>query len=244
MYVKRWLSAGILSQDQVLMDRMAGTPQGGVISPLLANIYLHITFDKWMEKHYPHIRFERYCDDIIIHCVSQTQAGYIKGVVTKRFNDCKLELNPDKTHIVYCKNHSRREKHQNVSFNFLGYTFKPRLWKTRRGLKLFFTPCMSQQAKKAVRDKIKSLALYRFQISVQELASMLNPKLAGWIYYYCKFNKWSTKEVWTFVNLRIAKWLKDNRGFSIKRAFRWLRGVFKTKPNLFAHWTIARPVEV
>jgi group II intron reverse transcriptase/maturase len=241
MYVKRWLKAGILSSDKVLLNRTAGTPQGGVISPLLANIYLHITFDKWIERYYPHIRFERYCDDIIIHCTSRVQANYIKKVITQRFRDCKLELNESKTHIVYCKSQFRTERHKEVSFDFLGYTFRPRLWTTRQGVKLFFTPCMSQRAKKAVRDKIRSLALYRFQVPIQELAKTLNPKLRGWINYYCKFNKWSTSSLWKWVNLRIAKWLKENRGFAIKRAFNWLKGVFKTQPGLFAHWQLARP---
>lgn len=241
MYVKRWLNARILNSDNVLIDRWSGTPQGGVISPLLANIYLHFTFDKWIEKYYSYIRFERYCDDIIIHCVSQSQAEFIKKVITKRFNECKLELNESKTHIVYCKNRFRKEKFDKVSFDFLGYTFRPRLWKTKRGLMLAFSPCMSQQAKKAVRDKIRGMALYRFQVSIQELAKTLNPKLRGWIGYYCKYNKWSTHGLWSFVNLRIAKWLKENRKFPIKRAFKWLRGVFKTQPNLFAHWEFAHP---
>ena len=241
MYVKRWLNAGILNEDMIFIDRDRGTPQGGVISPLLANIYLHFTFDKWMGKHYPGIRFERYCDDIVIHCTSQAQAEYIKGKVAGRFNDCKLELNESKTHVVYCKNQFRRERHKNVSFNFLGYSFRPRIWMTKQGTKLFFTPCMSQQAKKAVRDKIKSLALYRYRVSVQDLAKVLNPKLRGWINYYCKFNKWSTSELWVWINLKIAKWLKDSRGFSVKRAFKWLRGVYKTQPNLFVHWQLSRP---
>jgi group II intron reverse transcriptase/maturase len=241
MYVKRWLKCGVLSSDKVLTSRSTGTPQGGVISPLLANIYLHITFDKWIEKYYPHVRFERYCDDIIIHFVSRVQAEYIKKVITMRFKDCKLELNENKTHIVYCKNQFRKERHKEVSFDFLGYTFRPRLWTTKQGAKLFFTPCMSQQAKKAVRDKIKSLALYRFQVSIQELAKTLNPKLRGWINYYCKYNKWSTSKLWSWINLRLAKWLKENRGFAIKRAFNWLKGVFRTQPDLFAHWQLARP---
>lgn len=241
MYVKRWLKAGILSSDKVLFNSTAGTPQGGVISPLLANIYLHFTFDKWLEKYHPYAPFERYCDDIIIHCKSQSQAEYIKMIVTKRFKECKLELNKNKTHIVYCKNQHRKERHKKVSFDFLGYTFRPRLWKTKQGAKLFFTPCMSLKAKKNVRDKIRGLALYRFQVPIQELAKTLNPKLRGWINYYCKYNKWSTQSLWQWMNLRIVKWLKENRGFAIKRAFKWLRGVFKIRPDLFAHWQFARP---
>ena len=241
MYVKRWLNARILSSENVIMDRETGTPQGGVISPLLANIYLHFTFDKWIEKHYPHIRFERYCDDIIIHCVSQSQTEFIKRAIAKRFNECKLELNESKTHIVYCKNRFRKEKFKKVSFDFLGYTFRPRLWNAKSGLMLAFSPCMSQQAKKAVRNKIRGMALYRFQVPIQELAKTLNPKLRGWINYYCKYNKWSTHGLWTFVNRRIAKWLWENRKFPIRKAFRWLHGVFKTQPNLFAHWELAHP---
>jgi len=131
LYVKRWLKAGVLLQDNAFVKREMGTPQGGVISPLLANIYLHFTFDKWIEKYYSYIRFERYCDDVIIHCNSQFQAAFIKGVITKRFKECRLELNEGKTHMVYCRNQYRKEKHKMVSFDFLGYTFRPRMWKTK-----------------------------------------------------------------------------------------------------------------
>lgn len=240
MYVERWLKTGIVT-EQGKEERKKGTPQGGVISPLLANMYLHFTFDKWIEKYHPHIQFERYCDDIIVHCTSIGQAGFMRREITERFQACNLELNADKTHIVYCKSKGRREQYDKVSFNFLGYTFRPRLWTTKQGAKLLFTPCMSQEAKKAVRDKIRSLALYRFQVPIQKLANILNPMLRGWINYYCKFNKWSTIDIWMFVNERLARWVRANRGFSIKRAFRWLKYVYKTQPNLFVHWVLRKP---
>jgi len=240
MYVGRWLKANVAGEHGNV-QRTKGTPQGGVISPLLANIYLHFTFDKWMERYHPEILFERYCDDIILHCATQNQAELIKRVVAERFRECKLELNADKTHLVYCKSMGHRRNYSQVSFDFLGYTFRPRLWRTGAGVKLSFTPCMSQQAKKAVRDKIRSLALYRFQIPVQELAKMLNPMIRGWMNYYCEFNKWSTLGLWEFVNERLAKWVKVNRGFTIRRAFRWLRNVYKTQPGLFVHWQLRKP---
>jgi len=240
LYVERWLKAGVAGADGT-KERDKGTPQGGVISPLLANIYLHFTFDKWMQKHHSHIPFERYCDDIIIHCSTQRETEIMRRVIAERFRTCRLELNENKTHVVYCKSKGHREKHEKVSFDFLGYTFRPRLWKTKTGLTLAFAPCMSQQAKLAAREKLRGLALYRFQVSIQELAKKLNPMLRGWINYYCKYNKWSTIDLWMYVNDRLAMWVRANRGFSIRRAFRWLKTIYKSQPGLFVHWELRKP---
>lgn len=240
MYVERWLKTGVM-RDGELVRREKGTPQGGVISPLLANIYLHITFDKWMERNYPHIMFERYCDDIIVHCRTEKEAWYLKRVIAERLAQCRLELNESKTQVVYCRSSTHRQKHEKVSFDFLGYTFRPRLCRTRNGLKLLFNPCMSTQAKKAVMDKLRRLNLHRLNVPVQRLAEILNPMLRGWINYYCRFGKWTTAGLWTSINLRLAKWLRNYRKFSAKRAFSWLRQVYKTNPAMFAHWQLKRP---
>lgn len=119
LYVERWLKTGIMSKDKV-KDRVKGTPQGGVISPLLANIFMHFTFDKWMERKFPEVKFERYCDDVIVHCRTQKEALFLKYEISKRLMECKLELNPTKTKVVYCRDLRRREPHKNVSFDFLG----------------------------------------------------------------------------------------------------------------------------
>ncbi|MDP9079015.1 MAG: group II intron reverse transcriptase/maturase [Bacteroidota bacterium] len=240
MYVERWLKVGVMN-DGVVGKRTKGTPQGGVISPLLANIFMHFAFDKWMEKRFPALRFERYCDDVIVHCRTQKEASFLKYEITQRLKECNLELNEQKTHTVYCRDVNRREPHKNVSFDFLGHTFRPVLNNTKNGLKLLYGACMSTTAKKAVIDKIRSLRVHRLKVSIERLSELLNPMLRGWINYYCKFNKWTTSGLWTLINVRMAKWLKAQRKFDKKRAFQWLRNVFKTRPDLFAHWQIARP---
>ena len=240
MYVERWLKTGVAGANGT-MERTMGTPQGGVISPLLANIYLHFTFDKWMQKHHSHIPFERYCDDIIIHCRTQREAEIMKVVIAERFRTCKLELNEDKTHVVYCKNSGHRDKHDKVSFDFLGHTFRPRIWRNGKGVILSFTPCMSQQSKLAARNKLRSLGLHRYRGTIQELADKLNPIIRGWMNYYCKYNKWSTIDLWIFVNKRLALWVMRCREFSNRRAYRWLKIIHKSQPGLFAHWELRRP---
>jgi len=240
MYVERWLKMGIMQQGKVI-KRLTGTPQGGVISPLLANIFMHFAFDKWMERRFPQLRFERYCDDIVVHCRTQKEVYFVKRKISERLSECKLELNEGKTRIVYCRDVNRKEAHKTVSFDFLGYTFRPVLNRTKNGLKLLYGPCMSRKAKKAIRAKIRSLRIHRLHVSVQRLSAILNPLIRGWVNYYCKFNKWTTSGFWTLVNIRLAKWLKCIRNFAKRRAFAWLRRVYKSQPGLFAHWQIARP---
>ncbi len=239
-YVERWLKAGVM-QDGLIKSREKGTPQGGVISPLLANIFLHFTFDKWMEKNHPNMPFERYCDDAIIHCSSEKQAKFIKQSVAKRMKDCKLELNEDKTQIVYCKNQIHTEKHKAVSFDFLGYTFRPRLCPTKKGTNLLFSPCMSNTAKNAVRQKIREVITRSFKGTIQELAEKLNPKIRGWYQYYCKFTKWTTKGLWYWLNQKMIKWIMKNRKFGKGKSIKWLRNIYQTSPNLFVHWQFVRP---
>ncbi|GAA4444141.1 hypothetical protein GCM10023091_33850 [Ravibacter arvi] len=153
MYVERWLKAGMQKQDGQIISRTSGMPQGGVVSALLANIYLHFALNKWMEIHFPKARFERYCDDIVIHCRSQKQALYLKSKVIGRMGERKLEINEGKTHVVYCKNEQNAERgHQKVSYNFLGYTLRPKLSPTKHGLKLLTAACMSHSSKLDVRE--------------------------------------------------------------------------------------------
>jgi RNA-directed DNA polymerase len=237
MYVERWLKAGMM-QESGLIKIEKGTPQGGVVSPLLANIYLHFAFDKWMEKFYPVLPFERYCDDIIVHCRTKREAEFIKSKITERLRQTKLELNESKTHIVYCRNEAHRDKHDKVRFDFLGYTFQPRMCRTKKGLKLMFFPGMSIKAKKSIMDKIRSFHVDRSSMPIQRIAAILNPMLRGWINYYCKFSKWTTEDLWKWLNAKLVQWAKRIRKFPKRRAFKWLRSVYKTQPDLFAHWQI------
>lgn len=240
LYISRWLKVGIMSEG-ILKERKIGTPQGGVISPLLANIFLHFAFDKWMEKYYPYIRFERYCDDIIVHAQSEKQALYIKDRIALRLKECKLELNESKTHIVYCRNEIHREKHEQVQFDFLGYTFRPRMCPTEKGIRLLFTPCMSSKAKVRVLESIRQMNIKRLKVPIQELAKVINPKVRGWMNYYCKINKWTTTGLWWQLHLRIIRWIMKIRKMSKKDAIFFLKRIFKTNPLLFAHWQLQRP---
>ena len=242
MYIERWLKADVKKQDGQIEKRMKGTPQGGVVSGMLANIFLHFAFDKWMEKNYPTIRFERYSDDIVVHCFSEKQALFIKKQITERFVVCKLEISEQKTKIVFCRNEQHRGiEYPDVSFNFLGYTLKPRFCPTKYGLRLLTAACMSESAKTEVRDKIRKFSIRKFQGSIQQLSKALNIKLTGWMNYYCKFHKWTTIGVWFWVNEKLIEWIVCNKKIGKYKAIRWLVQVYRSSPNLFAHWALQPP---
>jgi group II intron reverse transcriptase/maturase len=191
LYVERWLKAPLQLEDGSLVARDRGTPQGGVVSPLISNLFLHYAFDRWMQEHYPDIPFERYADDAICHCKTLAQAQQLRAALEGRFADCHLELHAQKTRVVYCKDDDRRGAYPDHSFDFLGYTFRPRRAKNRWG-KFFisFTPGVSNKAAKAMRGTLRSWALHnRSDKSLEDLARMFNPVVQGWINYYAQFYK-------------------------------------------------------
>ena len=241
LYVSRWLQASVQRRDGRIEERTKGTPQGGVISPLLANLYLHYAFDKWMELNYPDVAFERYADDIIVHCESESEARELLQQIRDRLRACKLELHPEKTKIVYCKQSNRQQEYAETSFSFLGYTFRPRTVKTKGGvLKLGFMPGISHKAKKRIYAEIRKLRFHRWTtVNLQEIAKELNPKLRGWLNYYGRYTRSALSKLMFDLNTRILKWAlnryKRFRG-SKRRALKWLRDVCKSQPNLFAHW--------
>lgn len=242
IYVERWLKADVLKQDGNLVNREAGTPQGGVISPLLANIFLHFAFDKWFERNFRKLRFERYADDIIIHCRSEREGNNILDRLNKRLRECKLQLNHKKTRIVYCKNFAHKETHKGrQSFDFLGYTFCPRWCRTKQGFRLLFTPKMSKRSKVQVLSQIRKLKIHKWQCSIEEIAERFNRRIQGWINYYCRFGKWTTYYFWKVINDRLIKWILWKRGFSKKRASRWLKMKYNENPLLFSHWQLVHP---
>jgi group II intron reverse transcriptase/maturase len=246
LYVERWLKAPVQLEDGSLEPRDKGTPQGGVVSPLLSNLFLHYVFDQWMQKHYPDIPFERYADDGICHCKTLAQAQALRAALERRFAECHLELHPQKTRVVYCKDDDRRGTYPEHSFDFLGYTFRPRRSKNRWG-KFFisFTPAVSNQAAKAMRRTLRRWALHdRSDKSLEDLARMSNPVVQGWINYFASFYKSALYPTLRHVDQVLARWAarkyRKLRGH-LRRARHWLARVAQTRPRLFAHWKLVQP---
>jgi len=245
LYIERWLKAPVQLEDGSLVNRDKGTPQGGVISPLLANLFLHYAFDTWMQRQCPQIQFERYADDAICHCRSKAEAEGLREAIERRFSGCGLELNLQKTKTVYCKDANRREDYPEQSFDFLGYTFRPRMAKERSGeFFVSFIPAISNKAAKSLRNTIRQWKLHRrTDKSIDELAQLFNPVLRGWINYYGSFYRSALYRTFKPLNNIIAQWAtrKYKRLKRHKRlACRWLECIAKRQPRLFAHWQLSQ----
>ncbi len=239
LYIKRWLKAGIFRITGETTARTKGTPQGGVISPLLSNIFLHFVIDKWMEKYHPEKPFERYADDIIIHCKTERQSNYMLKVIRIRLENCKLELHPEKTQMI--NQRGREQTQHKKEYDFLGYTLKPCWVKTRVGMKLMVQAIMSNKSKQKILRKVRRLKIHKLRKSIEKIAEILNPIIRGAMTYYCKFNARKTYYVWYEINQRLIKWIKWERGYSKTRAINWLRNKWKEHPELFVHWNLAHP---
>lgn len=238
MYVKRWLKAGVVQQDGCYVDSTTGTPQGGVISPLLANIFLHVSFDKWMEQHHPSKPFERYADDIVVHCKSERQAKYLLKDIKQRFTHCRLQLHEQKTKIVNIRGSS--EKNYQKSFDFLGFTIEPHYTKVKGDTHRLLPRCViSKKSVSSVLSKFKSI--HKRRISVQLLARELNPIISGVINYYCKFWSGHTYTLWNQLNKRLQKWVRWEKGLYTHASISWLQQRYRHNPTLFAHWKLVRP---
>lgn len=243
LYVERWLKAPQQNPDGTCVSRDRGTPQGGVVSPLLANLFLHYVFDAWMVKHHPDIPFERFADDLLAHCKSINQARELLAELRDRFVECGLELHPTKTWIVYCKDDDRRGSWEHETFDFLGYQFRPRRAKNRFG-KYFvsFLPAVSPRAAKAFRDVIRSWHLHlRSDKCLDDLSRMFNPILRGWLNYFRHYYKSATYLTLRMFDRVLMRWamrkykrLRRHR----RRAIHWLGQIAKRDPKLFAHWTM------
>jgi RNA-directed DNA polymerase len=241
LYVERWLKAPIQLQDGTLVQRDRGTPQGSAISPLLANMMLHYAFDAWIARTFPAVPFERYCDDIIVHARSERQALQLRAMIASRLAESGLELNEQKTHIVYCQDDDRRGSSERTSFDFLGYTFRPRLSRNRFGKHfLNFTPAVSGQAKTRMRREMRSWRVNcRSDKTLTDLALMFNLQLQGWINYYGRFYKSMLYPVFRHFNDTLVRWAmrKYKRLRRHKtRAIRFIADVARRQPGLFAHW--------
>jgi RNA-directed DNA polymerase len=239
LYLGRWLRAPVQREDGTLAERNSGTPQGGVVSPLLANIFLHHAFDRWMRQTLPRVPFERYADDIVIHCRAKAQAEQVRRAVQERLQRCRLALHPEKTKIVYCKDTNRRHRYPDITFDFLGFTFRPRLARNRQGtLFVTFTPAVSRRAARDMRQELRTWRIFRrSDKDLSDLANMLNPTLRGWIGYYGSYRKSELGSVFHRLNFALVRWARAKyRLGSHRQAGRWLKGVARREPALFAHW--------
>ena len=243
LYIERWLKAPFQMDTGEIILRTAGTPQGGVISPILANLFMHYAFDLWLTRNHGNNPFERYADDTVVHCRTEQEAKQLLAEIDTRLKECKLELHPTKTKIVYCQDKERQKQHPNTAFDFLGYTFRKVLIKDRLGrLQMNFIASVSKNAGQALKDKVKSLKIHkRTGSKIEMIAEKLNPILRGWMNYFGKFNRSAMKRTLDCVQRRLIKWamckFKRFRKHR-RRAEEWLLQVRKRKPYMFAHWAL------
>ncbi len=243
LYVERWLKALLQQKDGQLVKRDRGTPQGGVISPLLANIFMHHAFDVWLERHFPYVKFERFADDSLVHCNSLKKAEDVLAAIKKRLQECGLELHPEKTKIVYCKDVDRKESYGHESFDFLGYTFRPRL-SMNKNSKTFvnFTPAISNNAANRIRKRIRSWKIHlRSDKNLTDLAKMFRSQVQGWVNYYGRYYKSAMYPFLRNIERYLIRWAtrkyKRLRRHS-RRAKYWLGRIRLREPNLFVHWKL------
>lgn len=245
LYIERWLTAPGVKETGELVERHCGTPQGGVISPLLANLFLHYVFDLWMRQEFETVPFERYADDIIVHCKSKKQAYYVLEAIRRRLANCGLTVHPQKTKIVYCKDGQRPDDHDHTNFTFLGYQFRARLAHNSQTGQFFvgFTPAVCPQAKQAMRNAIHSWKLTSCTpMSLEEVAAQINPVVRGWINYYGRYCRSALSPVLRQVEMALTGWAKRKFKKLHRRrveSFQWLARVRKASPDLFAHWAAA-----
>jgi len=241
LYIQRWLRAPFQMPDGTVKERTRGTPQGGVISPVLANLFLHYAFDIWMDRNHPDKPFARYADDGVAHCRSMKGAEELHENLRKRFAECKLELHPTKTRIVYCKDDDRTGNYPVTRFDFLGYTFRARRSKSRYG-KFFinFTPAVSNKAKKAMQKTIRGWRMHlKPDKTIEDLSRMFNPIIRGWINYYGRFYKSELYAVLRHMDRALIRWVRrkyKKLSRHQRRATYWLGRIARREPKLFAHW--------
>jgi RNA-directed DNA polymerase len=241
LYVRRWLAAPLQRPDGSLERRDRGSPQGSAISPLLANLFMHYAFDAWMARTFPAVSFERYCDDVVVHCRSQAQARLVRDRIAARMAECGLELHPQKTRLVYCKDANRSGSAEHEQFTFLGHTFRPRLAKTRHGdFFVSFSPAVSRDNLIRIRRVIRGWRLHRrSDMTFAEVITRINRHVAGWVAFYGRFYKSALYAAFRGLNVFLMRWA--TRKYKTlkhrpKKAWAWLTELARRRPSLFTHW--------
>lgn len=242
LYIERWLNASLQLSDGNVVERTKGTPQGSVISPVLSNLFLHYVFDHFMSTHYPEMKWCRYADDGLVHCQTEQQAQQILAALKERFETCGLEIHPEKTKIIYCKDGKRKAEYPNTKFVFLGYEFRRRSVQNSKDKSLFlsFTPAVSKEALKSMQGKIRELKIRKITVrNMEDIAKMVNPILNGWINYYGKFAPSALSPIWRYVNKTLVAWsmrkFKKLKGRKTQAGLMMQR-ISESNPKLFAHW--------
>jgi len=241
LYIERWLTASAVSPDGQPVQRTKGVPQGSVIGPVLMNLFMTYAFDKWMEREHPNNPFSRYADDAVAHCRSEAEAKKLLASIEERLKECKLEMHPEKSGIVYCKDSWRRKDYPKVGFTFLGYEFRPRSAKTRDGkFRTSFLPAISASAMKRIRQEIREWNLPRqTSVSLNELARRYNHHIRGWMNYYSHFYKSALYRLYDHLDNKLMRWARRKyRKLAGKprQARAWLNKVVSRQPRLFVHW--------
>ena len=241
MYIQRWLEVPSMSKEDTLTIKQGrGTPQGGVISPLLANLFLHYVLDQWISIHYPQVKFVRYADDVIVHCTTEAEAKILLEVIGKRLSKCQLQLNEQKTQIVYCYHYARKQrKDYPKKFDFLRFTFKPKSLQSKKGGRFTgFGAIISQKSQSRITTSWKSLNLHRHsENKLQDIAIKLNPQIRGIINYYGKINLIGLRSLFRNLQFRLCKWVKNK--YKLKnytQGYKWLAEIQKSYSYLFYHW--------
>ncbi|WP_265025153.1 group II intron reverse transcriptase/maturase [Wolbachia endosymbiont (group B) of Pammene fasciana] len=243
LYVERWMKAPIQQADGSRVTRDKGVPQGGSISPIISSIFMHHAFDMWMKQNYPTVPFERYVDDAIVHCRTKRQAGFMKVMIEERLAKCKLKLHPEKTQIVYSKDDDRKEQFPKQSFDFLGYTFRPRVAKNKmRNYFISFLPAISNKAKKKIKKTIKSWRIHRITwTTLEEISKKIDPIVRGWFQYYGRFYKSEMYPSLRNIERYLIRWVRTKykklRDHG-RLAKQFLGKVRKRSPSIFYHWTL------
>jgi group II intron reverse transcriptase/maturase len=238
LYITRWLKAPVHIEGKE-QQRSKGTPQGGVISPLLANIYLHYAFDTWMEKENQRTAWERYADDIVVHCISKEDAQKVLQQIRERLSEYGLQLNEAKTKIVYCKQHNRKDEGDEVSFDFLGYQFKPRRSRNKSG-QIFtgYGAGISKKSRQRIIGELRDMRIDNRTVrTIEQLAQLLNSKVRGWLNYYSRYNRWEMQYIMYRINQQLVKWVRRKYKVTGKYKAKAMMQLKQQRfPKLFAHW--------